>query len=62
MEPLQARLRIRPREWTCHRDTQKGDLVLLYRSRGKRNFGYLLQASIDACSLTGDAEAVEMVT
>lgn len=35
-------------EWTCHKDTKRGDLVLLYRSRRKKDVGYLLQATSDA--------------
>ncbi|HEV7644659.1 MAG TPA: endonuclease NucS domain-containing protein [Pyrinomonadaceae bacterium] len=35
-------------EWTCHPDTKKGDLILLYRSRLKKDIGYLIQAKSDA--------------
>lgn len=45
--------------WTCHRDTQKGDLALLYRSRVKRDLGYLIQAESDAYSITDDDYASE---
>ena len=30
--------------WTCHRDTVEGDLALLYRSRIRKDIGYLLEA------------------
>ncbi len=43
--------------WTCHRDTQKGDLVCLYRSRLKRDIGYLIQTESDAYSIAGDEYA-----
>ena len=29
--------------WTCHRDTEQGDLVLLYRSRLKKDLAYLIE-------------------
>lgn len=45
--------------WTCHRDTQKGDLVFLYRSRLKRDLGYLIQAESDAYSIADDDYASE---
>lgn len=45
--------------WTCHRDTRKGDLVLLYRSRLKRDIGYLIRAESDAYSITDDEYASE---
>ena len=34
--------------WTCHKDTQRGDLVLLYRTAPKSDIGYLIQADSDA--------------
>jgi predicted RNA-binding protein with PUA-like domain len=34
--------------WTCHRDTKRGDLILLYRSRLNKDVGYLIQATSDA--------------
>jgi len=40
--------------WTCHKDTKKGDLILLYRSRMKKDIGYLIQAGSDAYSITDD--------
>lgn len=45
--------------WTCHKDTQKGDLVLLYRSRIKRDIGYLIQTESDAYSIVDDDYASE---
>lgn len=45
--------------WTCHRDTKKGDLILLYRSRIKRDIGYLTQAESDAYSIADDKYASE---
>jgi predicted RNA-binding protein with PUA-like domain len=45
--------------WTCHADTQKGDLVLLYRSKVKRDLGYLIQAESDAYSIADDQHASE---
>ena len=37
--------------WTCHKNTQKGDLILLYRSRINRDIGYLIQTESDAYSI-----------
>lgn len=34
--------------WTCHKDTKKGDLVLLYRTRPRADIKYLLKAKTDA--------------
>jgi hypothetical protein len=45
--------------WTCHRDTQTGDLVLLYRSRLSRDIGYLIQPESDAYSIADDEYASE---
>ena len=45
--------------WTCHRDTQRGDLVLLYRSRLKRDLGYLIQAESNAYPIEDDDHASE---
>ncbi|MCA1602125.1 MAG: EVE domain-containing protein [Acidobacteria bacterium] len=45
--------------WTCHGDTRKGDLVLLYRSRLKRDIGYLIQTESDAYSIADDEYASE---
>lgn len=46
--------------WTCHKNTQKGDLILLYRTTPKRNIAYLIQAKSDAYSLTTDNYASDM--
>jgi hypothetical protein len=43
--------------WTCHANTQKGDLVLLYRSKLKRDIGYLIQTESDANSIADDQYA-----
>lgn len=40
--------------WTCHRDTMRGDLVLLWRTRPKSDIGYLMQAESDAYSIVED--------
>lgn len=34
--------------WTCHKDTQSGDLALLYRTEPKYDIAYLLQITSDA--------------
>lgn len=40
--------------WTCHKDTQKGDLIFLWRTSPKRDIGYLIQAASDAYSIVDD--------
>lgn len=45
--------------WTCHRDTRQGDLILLYRTKPKMDFGYLIQAQSDAYSIADDQYAYE---
>ena len=45
--------------WTCHKNTKRGDLVLLYRTKPKMDFGYLVQAGSDAYSITDDEYASE---
>lgn len=42
--------------WTCHRDTEKGDLALLWRTTPRRDIGYLMQARSDAYALN-DADS-----
>ena len=37
--------------WTCHRDTKRGDLVLLWRTSPKSDIGYLIQAKSDAYTI-----------
>lgn len=43
--------------WTCHRDTRRGDLVLLWRTSPKCDIGYLIRAETDAFSILGDPDA-----
>jgi hypothetical protein len=40
--------------WTCHKDTKKGDLVLLWRTSPKKDIGYLIQAESDSYSIVDD--------
>jgi hypothetical protein len=40
--------------WTCHKDTKKGDLVLLWRTSPKKDIGYLVQAESDSYSIVDD--------
>ncbi len=40
--------------WTCHKDTRKGDLILLWRSILKKDIGYLMQATSNAYSIAED--------
>ena len=44
--------------WTCHKDTQPGDLVFLYRTTPKKDLGYLIQAESSAYS-NGDEEEMK---
>lgn len=44
--------------WTCHHDTKRGDLVLLYRTTPKRDFGYLIQVESNAYSIADDEHAI----
>ena len=43
--------------WTCHRDTRRGDLVLLYRTSPRTDLKYLIRAESDAYSIADDAHA-----
>jgi hypothetical protein len=43
--------------WTCHRDTRKGDLSFVWRTRPKSDIGYLMQAASDAYPLADDRYA-----
>jgi predicted RNA-binding protein with PUA-like domain len=49
--------------WTCHRETEEGDLVLLYRSQLKKDLAYLIETRsaaysiLDECSSLGEATA-----
>jgi hypothetical protein len=45
--------------WTCHKDTQEGDLVFLWRTTPKRDIGYLIQAASDAYSIADDPDAFQ---
>lgn len=45
--------------WTCHKETQKGDLVLLWRTTPKKDIGYLIQATSNAYSIAEDPYAAE---
>jgi hypothetical protein len=44
--------------WTCHKDTKRGDLALVWRTTPKKDIGYLMQAESDAYSLADDEYAV----
>lgn len=43
--------------WTCHRDTKKDDLVVLYRSTMAKDIKYLIRVTSDAYSLADDPDA-----
>jgi hypothetical protein len=43
--------------WTCHRNTRRGDLVLLYRTRPRSDLKYLILAESDAYSIADDEDA-----
>lgn len=45
--------------WTCHKNTQAGDLLLLYRTAPKSDIAYLLRAEENASSLAGDPDVGE---
>lgn len=45
--------------WTCHKDTQKGDLALLWRTAPKKDIGYLIQTTSDSYSIADDEYAAE---
>ncbi len=45
--------------WTCHKDTRRGDLVFLWRTRPRSDIGYLFQAESDAYSLRDDEYAAQ---
>lgn len=45
--------------WTCHKNTKRGDLILLYRTTPKMDLGYLIQAETDAYSIAEDEYAYE---
>lgn len=43
--------------WTCHKNTQIGDLIFLWRTSPKRDIGYLIQVASDAYSIADDVDA-----
>lgn len=45
--------------WTCHKGTEEGDLVLLYRSQLRKDIAYLIETRLAAYSLLGDDYAEE---
>src|SRR6266849_4661841 len=45
--------------WTCHKNTRRGNLVILYRTKPKMDFGYLIQAASDAYSIADEEGAYE---
>jgi predicted RNA-binding protein with PUA-like domain len=45
--------------WTCHKLTQVGDLVLMYRSQVKRDLAYLIETRSDAYSILDDDFAAQ---
>lgn len=45
--------------WTCHRDTHRGDLILLYRTRPKQDIRYLIQAASDSYPITDNPIAAK---
>lgn len=46
--------------WTCHKDTRKGDLALLWRTTPLKDIGYLMIARSDAYTIGDDEFAGEM--
>jgi len=45
--------------WTCHKDTQKGDLVFLWRTSPKSDIGHLIQTESGAYSIADDEYAAK---
>jgi hypothetical protein len=45
--------------WTCHRDTEDGDLVMLYRARKRKDLAYLIETRSAAYSLLDNDVAAE---
>lgn len=41
-------------EWTCHRDTRKGDLIVLYRTQPMSDMAYLIEAMSDSYPMPED--------
>lgn len=46
--------------WTCHRETEDGDLVLLYRSQRRKDLAYLIETRSAAYSILDENLAAEM--
>lgn len=46
--------------WTCHKETRKGDLVLLWRTTPLKDIGYLMQTLSDAYPISRDELANDM--
>lgn len=46
--------------WTCHKETRKGDLALLWRTAPLKDIGYLIQARSDAYPISHEEFAGEM--
>ena len=40
--------------WTCHKNTKKGDIILLYRAKKKKDFAHVIRAEEDAYSAPTD--------
>jgi hypothetical protein len=45
--------------WTCHKDTEDGDLVLLYRTSPKKDIAYLIETRSAAYPLLDDEAATD---
>ena len=45
--------------WTCHKNTRKGDLVLLYRTLPRSDLKYLIRAESDAYSIADEDDAAK---
>ena len=43
--------------WSCHKNTRRGDLVLLYRTKPRADLKYLIRAESDAYSIADDQHA-----
>jgi len=44
--------------WTCHKDTRRGDLALLWLTNPRSDIGYLFQAKSDSYDISDDRDAV----
>jgi hypothetical protein len=45
--------------WTCHKNTRRGDLILMYRTRPRSDLKYLIRAESGAYSIADDEDAYE---